>query len=101
MHRVHRTVGGVHGYVDDPEFCMVRRASDRLSPSDPRVVYENAVFFGGSIYPGDDAFLVVDSTVPERADSILWLDWPLGPPNRWISLGSLTSFVARLAAETK
>jgi len=96
MQRIHQLVGGRHGYVDDPEFCMVRRVSDRESPSDPRVAHEQAVFFGGSLIPGDDAFLVLDLSRPGGADAILWLDWPRGPPNRWISLGSLSSLIARL-----
>ncbi|MFO7562777.1 MAG: hypothetical protein R6X02_09065 [Enhygromyxa sp.] len=84
------------GYVDDPEFCMVRSSAARVGVADPRLVYTDAVFVGGSRVPGDDVFLAIDVSQPEREQSILWFDWSRTPPGRWIPLMRLAVFLERL-----
>lgn len=84
------------GYVDDPEFCMVRNKIDADGPNDQRLVYTNALFVGGSKYPGDDVFLSIDISIPSEEQIILWFDWSRRLPNRWKSVMSLSSFLEEL-----
>ena len=84
------------GYVDDPEFCMVRSRSDHMEDKDPRLVYDDALFFGGSKFPGDDVFLAIDMSKSEHEQHILWFDWSRSRPERWTSLVPLTVFIERL-----
>ncbi|NVB39470.1 hypothetical protein G6O69_16630 [Pseudenhygromyxa sp. WMMC2535] len=41
------------GYVDDPEFCMIRSRHDRTGSTDARLVYADALFVGGSMTAHD------------------------------------------------
>jgi hypothetical protein len=84
------------GYVDAPQFCMVRSRSDHMGDKDPRLVYDDALFFGGSNFPGDDGLLAIDMSKPEYEQHVLWLDWSRSPPERWTSLVPLAVFIERL-----
>ncbi|NVB41812.1 hypothetical protein G6O69_28525 [Pseudenhygromyxa sp. WMMC2535] len=85
------------GYVDDPEFCMVRNQRDRAGSADPRLVYADTVFVGGAKFPGDDVFLAIDTSKPEHDQHVLWFDWSRPAPERWTPLVSVAVFVKRLA----
>jgi hypothetical protein len=89
------------GYVDDPEFCMVRDRSDQVSEDDPRLVWSDAVFIAASKYPGDDVFVAVDASTPERARTVLFFDWTREAPNRWTAVTSLESFVGAIMAYSR
>lgn len=84
------------GYVDDPEFCMVRNISNVDRPNDQRLVYSNALFIAGSKYPGDDVFLAVDTSKPSAEQMVLWFDWSLMAPNRWKPVMPLSAFLNSL-----
>jgi hypothetical protein len=84
------------GYVDDPEFCMVRNKIEFNGPNDQRLVYTNALFVGGSKYPGDDVFLSIDVSIPSSKQMILWFDWSSMPPNRWKPIMPLSLFLEGL-----
>jgi hypothetical protein len=86
------------GYVDDPEFCMVRNISDINGSNDLRLVYSNALFIGGSKYPGDDVLLAIDASKPSEEQMVFWFDWSRSPPNRWKPIMSLSSFLRELTA---
>lgn len=86
------------GYVDDPEFCMVRNISDINRSNDLRLVYSNALFIGGSKFPGDDVFLAIDASKPSAEQMVFWFDWSRMPPNRWKPIMSLSSFISALCS---
>jgi hypothetical protein len=87
----------VGGYVDDPEFCMVRGRHDRAGSDDVRLVHADALFVGGAKFPGDDVFLAVDTSKPEHDQMVLWFDWSRPAPERWAPLMSFAVFLERLA----
>lgn len=84
------------GYVDDPEFCMVRKISDIDRSNDQRLVYSEALFIGGSKFPGDDVFLAIDASKSSAEQMVLWFDWSRMPPNRWKPIMPLSSFLNAL-----
>jgi hypothetical protein len=84
------------GYVDDPEFCMIRNLSDLNGSNDMRLVFSNALFIGGSKYPGDDVLLAIDASKSSEEQMVLWFDWSQKPPNRWQPIMSLSSFLSKL-----
>src|SRR5690606_7718091 len=88
---------GARGYVDDPEFCMTRNRHDRTGTNDPRLVYRDALFLGGSKFPGDDVFLAIDTSQPEHTQQVLWFDWSRPPPERWKAIMPLAVFIQCLA----
>jgi hypothetical protein len=99
MGRVSRllTLGG---YVDDPEFCMVRQKADLSSASDGRLVFSRALFVAGSKVPGDDVFVAVDDATTE-AGRIVVFDWSRAVPSRWVPMMTVQEFCDVLAREQK
>ena len=85
------------GYVDDPEFCMARETD--VATDDPRLVFERALFLGGSIIPGDDVFVVADVASEEWDPPILVFDWERSVPDRWVRRGSLSLLIAGLCSD--
>jgi len=79
------------GYVDDPEFCMVRSSSAVL-PTDNRLVFDRAMFIAGSVDPGDDVFIVVDG------NTVKAFDWRKAAPDRWVEVGSVDELVEAIAS---
>jgi hypothetical protein len=45
------------GYVEDPQFCMVRSPAELHGPEDRRLAVSHLIFIVTSSRPGDDAFL--------------------------------------------
>ncbi len=88
------------GYVDDPEFCMVRDDSGLGAPGDERLVFESALFVGGSTVPGDDVFVALDLRGNHDDPRVLVLDWRNPVPGRWVAIGPLSGFVASLPDST-
>jgi hypothetical protein len=88
------------GYVDDPQFCMVRREADLVMPGDVRLVFERALCIAGSTVPGDDVIVAVQVSNDEDDPNILVFDWRKPVPDRWIVRGRLSDFVQGLAAGT-
>ena len=84
------------GYVDDPEFCMVRHPRDRVSSADARLVFSRALFIAGSLTPGDDVFVAVDD-VTSDAPLVVGFDWSRPVPSRWIPLMTIDQFCDSLA----
>ncbi len=84
------------GYVDDPEFCIVREVELVARYDDPRLVFERALFIGGSTVPGDDVFVVLDLGRDSQALNVLVLDWRRSIPDRWVDVGALSVFVESL-----
>jgi hypothetical protein len=84
------------GYVDDPTFCMIRDLSAREGSNDPRLIYSQALFIGGSIWPGDDVLLAVDVSKPCEEQTVFWFDWSRKSPHRWKPIMSLSSFLDAL-----
>lgn len=82
------------GYVDDPEFCMVRDTTVVESSGDPRLIFDAALFVGGSIVPGDDVLVALDL----RSDDppVFVFDWTKTVPTRWVEVGRLSGLVSEL-----
>lgn len=87
------------GYVDDPEFCMARESD--LATDDPRLVFERALFIGGSIIPGDDVFVVADIGSAECDPPILVFDWERSVPDRWVGRGKLGVLIQGLCSDDR
>ena len=89
------------GYVRDAEFCMVLERKDRLDPEDGRLVFRDAIFLAGSRLPGDDVFVAVDVSRPEPEQMVLLFDWSRSPPDRWVPVVSLLSFVGTILGHSE
>lgn len=87
------------GYVDDIQFCMVRKGSDLTSSEDPRLVMEDAMFVGGSIMPGDDVLVALDLRRDEDP-RLLVFDWSKAIPARWVEIGRLSEVVSEVVRAT-
>lgn len=85
------------GYVDDPEFCMVRKSVEVAD--DPRLMFEQALFIGGAITPGDDVFVVAKLSSDMTDPPILVFDWARTIPNRWVRRGRLSELIRDLSLE--
>lgn len=85
------------GYVDDPEFCMVREAD--LTTDDPRLVFERAIFIGASIISGDDVFIAADLSSAAGDPQILVFDWERSVPCRWVRRGTLSGLFQKMCFE--
>ncbi len=84
------------GFVDDPEFCMVRHMAD-LGRNDQRLVFDRAVFVAGSTTPGDDVLVALDVRHEDDDDPpVLVFDWRMPIPRRWVSIGRLSELLERL-----
>lgn len=83
------------GYVDDPEFCFVRESELSSINTDPRLVFERALFVGGSKVPGDDVFVAV-SLKQHGALEVFVFDWSQRIPNRWVARGWLEDLIKGL-----
>lgn len=82
-------------YVEDAEFCMVRAECDLGDSDDTRLVFENALFIGGSSVPGDDVFIALDVT--EDSDPfVLVFDWNKPVPSRWEPVFRASRLISRL-----
>lgn len=85
------------GFVDHPEFCMTR---GRTNQSDPRLDFDQALFIGGSIIPGDDVFVAIQQKEFDEYDPpVLVLDWNKVAPNRWSERGKLSELISGIRAE--
>ena len=82
------------GYVDDPQFCMARESE--VEKDDPRLIFDRALFVGGSIYPGDDVFVAADLGLAEADPPIFVFDWERDVPHRWVGRGTLGELAQRL-----
>jgi hypothetical protein len=91
----------VDHFVDLPQFCMVRSATDRDGPEDPRLAVEAAVIIAGSKVPGDDVFVAVDVNTDPADFAIKVLDWSKRVPERWTTVTSLRSFTSELARRAR
>ncbi|MBN1546451.1 MAG: hypothetical protein JW902_07320 [Syntrophaceae bacterium] len=89
------------GYVDDPEFCMIRDISERHGLDDPRLIYSQALFIGGATSPGEDVLLAVDVSKPSDEQTVFWFDWSRKIPHRWKPIMSLSSFLDALCTVEK
>jgi len=98
MLRIHEQLDSA-GYVDDPEFCMVRRRGDLSGPSDQRLVYYEALFIGASKFPGDDVLLAIDLSGDSTDHNVLWFDWSRMRPGRWVRVTLLSSLIEAIDAE--
>jgi hypothetical protein len=96
MERVARHLDDA-GYVDNQIFCMVRSANSFSSANDRRLVFERALFLGGSIIPGDDVFLAVHPGREDADPELLVFDWEMPVPNRWVARGTLQGLIDELA----
>ena len=85
------------GYVDDPEFCMVRDESDLNAPGDDRLVFNRALFIAVAKIPGDDVFVALDLRAGNDDPTVLVFDWRRPVPSRWVAVGLLSDFVASLS----
>ena len=85
----------VAGYVDDPEFCIVRESELAAPQEDPRLVFEHALFIGGSTVPGEDVFVALHPSSDNEDPRILVFDWRQPIPDRWADVGSLRNFIER------
>ena len=83
------------GYVDDPEFCMVRSREPGCEGRDPRLVFEDALFIAGSKVPGDDVFVVIDLRGRNGEPEVRVFDWRAEVPRRWVLVGPFGEFVER------
>lgn len=81
------------GFVDDENFCMVRDRCDLEGCNDPRLVFADALFLGGSTVPGDDILIAVD-TVGSEDPAVLVFDWSKPAPSRWTRVGPLSVLVS-------
>ncbi len=80
------------GYVDDPQFCMKRES--KPASTDPRLVFQRALFIGGSVVPGDDVFVAVEQQDSENYDpTVLVFDWRKEVPCRWTDRGKLSELI--------
>jgi hypothetical protein len=86
------------GYVDNPEFCMVRKQAGASVQHDQRLVFEDAIFVAGSTTPGDDVFVALDLRSDGDDPNLVVFDWRRSVPGRWIAVGRLSEFVRGLAA---
>lgn len=85
------------GYVEDPEFCMVREP--QILADDCRLVFERALFIAGSIVPGDDVFIAVDLGSEEEDPPVFVFDWDRNVPERWVKKEHLSEFLRVCAME--
>jgi hypothetical protein len=86
----------VGGYVEDAEFCMVRAMRDLVGPADERLVFERAIFIGGSVIPGDDVLIALDMRSNPIDPPLVVFDWSKPVPSRWSVVGSLGQFVVEI-----
>jgi hypothetical protein len=86
----------VGGYVEDPECCMVRNTTSVSDAGDVRLVFEKAIFVGGSTVPGDDVFLALDLRSDADHPTMYIFDWNRPVPDRWVAWGRLSSFLEKL-----
>jgi hypothetical protein len=96
MERVARHLDDA-GYVENQTFCMVRSANSFSSANDRRLVFERALFLGGSIIPGDDVFVAVHLADEDCDPELLVFDWEVPVPNRWVTKGTLQGLIDALA----
>jgi hypothetical protein len=85
------------GYVDDPEFCMARESD--LATDAPRLVFDRALFIGGSTTPGDDVFVVADIGSAGGDPPVLVFDWEQTVPDRWVNRGTLSELIQGLSSD--
>jgi hypothetical protein len=84
------------GYVEDPEFCMVKQLTSKTNNSDPRLNFERAIFIAGSIVPGDDIFVVLDLDSDKNDPDVLVFDWRKPIPDRWVKVMTLMQLINKL-----
>jgi hypothetical protein len=68
-----------------------------LPEGDDRLVFEQALFIAGAVYPGDDVFVAVARPSADEDPLVFGLDWERPVPHRWVRLMRLSAFVAGLA----
>lgn len=81
------------GYVDIPEFCMVRTPS---SSSDQRLALSENVILASSVVPGDDVFVAAGTELDSSQTLVRVFDWRRPLPDRWVVACTLARFVERL-----
>jgi len=85
------------GFVEDPQFCMVRREVDLASADDPRLVLARTLFVGGSTIPGDDVLVAVEDVAAEPGRVVVF-DWARPIPTRWAPVMTVEEFCDAIAA---
>lgn len=80
------------GYVDDPQFCLVR---SKLSANqlEKTLIYENILVLGVSTRPGEDVFIVLND---DESKNIFIFDWSRPIPSRWVRKTTLPKFIQLL-----
>lgn len=93
-----RSVGAqaARNFVDLPQFWMVHAADELESPVDPRLVWEEAVFVGGSVGLGDDVLVAADLRGDEPDPWIRVFDWERAGADPWRRRCRLSGLLARL-----
>jgi hypothetical protein len=86
------------GYVDDPEFCLARNAAALSGPGDSRLSFEDTVFLGGAVAPGDDVLIALDAREDVDDPYVFVFDWSKSLPHRWVQVGSLSYLIDALQA---
>lgn len=81
--------------IDNSDFCMVAKRSELKGADDTRLVFEDSLFIGGSIFPGDDVLVAVDLTEGDDPQ-VRVLDWSRPVPFRWVPVGALSWLVSGL-----
>jgi hypothetical protein len=80
----------------EPWFFMVEKSSEITSSN--QLVWEECIFIGGNVIPGDDIFLVIDLRQSDDRLDVLW-DYSSGPgPSVWRKLVTLDALLEGLTS---
>ena len=83
------------GYVEDPEFCFRCRERERTLLGDPRLIFKQTLFIGGSTMPGDDVFIAVD--LGDARDLTVYVfSWDRSVPSRWVATITLAELIRNM-----
>jgi hypothetical protein len=86
------------GYIDYLWSCMVR-SSTATADNDPRLVFDQALFIGGSRHPGDDVYIAINLGNADSDPTIYTYDWEKEVPNRWVAGSTLSQLIQGLASK--
>ena len=90
--------GQIAGWVADVEFCMVRTGDDLNGSDDTRLVFDDTLFIGGSVVPGDDVLVALD--LSEDGDPAVFVFlWDNPIPSRWVPVGRLSRLLSDIQPE--
>lgn len=89
----------VAGWIADAAFCMVRTVDDLNGSDDTRLVFDDALFIGGSVMPGDDVLVAIDLNEDGDPPVFVFL-WDNPIPSRWVHVGRLSRLLSGIQPES-